>query len=249
MGHRSASTAAPITLSGGGQGDSLRSILTLAVGGGVYGSRPPSQGLAQAATAAAPGRPPGRGCWFFQRVAAGLARGAPYLPSPVPLHGAHGENPGIQEGWLAVSRPGEVRVIDYAFLKQLEEWVKMQRKVLETFRETKERVEQGDRLDVIVATRAAFQHMLRTLKAFDNWLQDPVIIAHVPKEMLLEVWEVMYRVLEQLLEIDIKHTSDVRELLERLAKEGKLNPLVASVKGGGEEEEFPGGRRPPTMMI
>jgi hypothetical protein len=88
-------------------------------------------------------------------------------------------------------------VIDYAFLKQLDEWVKMQRRLLQTFRETAEKVEQGDRLDLIVATRAAFQHMMRTIKAFDNWLQDPVIIAHVPKEMLLEVWKVMYNVLQQ----------------------------------------------------
>ncbi len=146
-----------------------------------------------------------------------------------------------------MSRPGEIRVIDYAFLKQLEEWVKAQKKLLETFRETAARVEQGDRLDIIVATRAAFQHMIRTIKAFDNWLQDPVIIAHVPREMLLEVWKVMYNVLNQLLEIDIKHTSDVRQLLEELAKEGRLNPLVATVKPGGEEEESP--RRPPTMMI
>ena len=146
-----------------------------------------------------------------------------------------------------MSRPGEIRVIDYAFLKQLEEWVKAQKKLLETFKETAGRVEQGDRLDIIVATRAAFQHMIRTIKAFDNWLQDPVIIAHVPREMLLEVWKVMYNVLSELLEIDIKHTSDVRRLLEELAKEGKLNPLVATVKSGGEEEESP--RRPPTMMI
>ncbi len=146
-----------------------------------------------------------------------------------------------------MSRPGEIRVIDYAFLKQLDEWVKMQRRVLETFRETKEKIDEGDRLEIIVATRAAFQHMLRTIKAFDNWLQDPVIIAHVPREMLLEVWEVMYRVLEELLQIDIKHTSDVRNLLEKLAKEGKINPLVAAAKGGEEEEA--GGRRPPTMMI
>jgi len=146
-----------------------------------------------------------------------------------------------------VSRPGEVRVIDYAFLKQLDEWVKMQRRVLETFKETKEKIDEGDRLEIIVATRAAFQHMLRTIKAFDNWLQDPVIIAHVPREMLLEVWEVMYRVLEELLQIDIKHTSDVRNLLEKLAKEGKINPLVAAARGGEEEEA--GGRRPSTMMI
>ena len=147
-----------------------------------------------------------------------------------------------------MSRPGEVRVVDYAFLKQLEEWVRVQRRVLETFRQTRERVEQGDRLEVIVATRAAFQHMLRTIKAFDNWLQDPVIIAHVPREMLLEVWQVMFRVLEELLQIDIKHTSDVRDLLEKRAREGKLNPLVAAVKQSGEEEEFPS-RRPSTMMI
>jgi len=146
-----------------------------------------------------------------------------------------------------VSRPGEVRVIDYAFLKQLDEWVKMQRKVLETFRETKSKVDEGDRLELIVATRAAFQHMMRTIKAFDNWLQDPVIIAHVPRDMLLEVWNVMYRVLEELLEIDIKHTSDVRDLLEQLAREGKINPLVAAARGGEEEET--GSRRPSTMMI
>jgi hypothetical protein len=148
-----------------------------------------------------------------------------------------------------LSRVGDIRVIDYAFLKQLDEWVKMQRRLLQTFRETAEKVEQGDRLDLIVATRAAFQHMMRTIKAFDNWLQDPVIIAHVPKEMLLEVWKVMFNVLQQLLEIDIKHTSDVRNLLEQLAKEGKLNPLVATVRQAGGEEEESSGRRPTTMMI
>ncbi len=152
-----------------------------------------------------------------------------------------------KEGYR-MSRPGEVRVIDYGFLKQLDEWVKMQKKILELFKETKERIESGDRLEVIVATRAAFQHMMRTIKAFDNWLQDPVIIAHVPREMLLEVWKTMYGILEELLNIDIKHTSDMRRLLEQLAREGKLNPLVASVRGEAGEEEGTE-RRPPTMMI
>ncbi len=140
------------------------------------------------------------------------------------------------------------RVIDHAFLRNLEEWVKTQKKVLETFRSYEKAVEEGDRLNLIVATRAAFQHMIRTIKAFDNWLQDPVIIAHLPREMLVEVWKVMIEVLEKLLEIDIKHTSEVRDLLEKLAREGKLNPLVASARGQYEEEGEEG-RRPPTMMI
>ncbi len=139
------------------------------------------------------------------------------------------------------------RVIDYAFLRNLDEWVKMQKKVLETFRSVEKQVEEGDRLSLVVATRAAFQHMIRTIKAFDNWLQDPVIIAHLPKEMLVEVWKVMYQVLEKLLEIDIKHTSEVRGLLEKLAREGKLNPLVAAAKPLGEEEET--ARRLSTMMV
>ncbi|MET1101066.1 MAG: DUF2153 domain-containing protein [Pyrodictiaceae archaeon] len=137
------------------------------------------------------------------------------------------------------------RVIDYTFLRNLDEWVKTQKKVLETFKTFEKDIEESDRLNIVVATRAAFQHMIRTIKAFDNWLQDPVIISHLPREMLVEVWRVMYEVLEKLLEIDIKHTSEVRGLLEKLAKEGKLNPLVAAARESGEEET----RRPPTMMI
>ena len=137
------------------------------------------------------------------------------------------------------------RVVDYTFLKNLEEWVKTQKKVLEVFKAYERDIEESDRLNLIVATRAAFQHMIRTIKAFDNWLQDPVIIAHLPREMLIEVWKVMYDILEKLLEIDIKHTSEVRTLLEKLTKEGRLNPLVAAARESGEEEA----RRPPTMMI
>ena len=85
------------------------------------------------------------------------------------------------------------RVIDYAFLRNLEDWVRTQKRVLETFRNYEKEIEASDRLNIVVATRAAFQHMMRTIKAFDNWLQDPVIVAHLPREMLVEVWKVMYR--------------------------------------------------------
>ncbi len=137
------------------------------------------------------------------------------------------------------------RVIDYGFLRNLDEWVRMQKKVLETFRKVEKDVEEGDRLQLILATRAAFQHMMRTIKAFDHWLQDPVIISHVTREMLVEVWQVMFKVLTELLEIDIKHTSEMRQLLEKLAREGKLNPLAAAVRSEEEEEH----RRPPTLSV
>ncbi len=118
--------------------------------------------------------------------------------------------------------------MSYAFFENLTQWVEMQKKMKNTFESLYEEVKKGDRLDLILATRAAFQHMIKTLKAFDNWLQDPLILSHMPREYLEEVWEVTYRILMLLLDLDIKHTSAFRDHLEKLQKEGKINPLLAS---------------------
>jgi len=135
--------------------------------------------------------------------------------------------------------------IDTSFLQNLEEWVKMQKSVLETFREVGKNMDGSDRLELVLATRAAFQHMSRTIKAFDQWLQDPVIISHLTREMLLEVWNTVFKLFEDLVQLDIKHTSEVREYLEKLAKEGKFNPLTLWSKGMLREES---GRRPSILQ-
>jgi len=118
--------------------------------------------------------------------------------------------------------------MSYTFYENLTHWVEMQKKAKNAFQSMYEKVKKGDRLDLIIATRAAFQHMIKTLKAFDNWLQDPMIISHMPREYLEEVWDVTYKLLLSLLDLDIKHTSSFRDYLEKLQKEGKLNPLVAA---------------------
>ncbi len=116
------------------------------------------------------------------------------------------------------------------FVSSLERWVKMQERILETFRDSKEIIENGDRLDLIQATRIAFNHMIRTLKAFDQWLQDPFITSHIPREQLLEVWKTAYSLLEQLLELDIKHTSEVMNIIYEASKNGKLNPITSKLR-------------------
>ena len=124
------------------------------------------------------------------------------------------------------------------FVDSLERWVRMQERVLETFKNSKELVEQGDRLDLIQATRIAFNHMIRTLKAFDQWLQDPFIVSHIPREKLLEVWMITYKLLEELLELDIKHTSDVMNIIYEASRTGRLNPITSKLREavlGGEE--------------
>lgn len=119
-------------------------------------------------------------------------------------------------------------MLESSFLSNLDEWIKMQKNLLQTLKDMEKRDQEMDRLDLILAARVAFQHMMRTIKAFDQWLQDPMIIKHMPKEMLEDVKRTSWKILEELLELDIRHTSEARELITKLGKEGKLDPLIWS---------------------
>uniref|UniRef100_A0A7C2VLK8 DUF2153 domain-containing protein n=1 Tax=Ignisphaera aggregans TaxID=334771 RepID=A0A7C2VLK8_9CREN len=113
--------------------------------------------------------------------------------------------------------------------ESLTRWIEMQKKVREWFGSLYDNVKKGDRLELILYTRMAFQHIMRTIKAFDNWLQDPFIISNIPREELEAVWETTHNLLQLLLELDVKHTSNVRDHLIRLEKEGKINPMLMEV--------------------
>ncbi len=116
------------------------------------------------------------------------------------------------------------------FLRNLDRWVSMQQSVLETFKENEQRVAQSDRLEMIVNTRLAFSHMMRTIKAFDDWLQDPFITTNAPKDLLVEVWERTVKILIELLELDIQHTSSMRNTLDAYSRQGKLNPILTRLR-------------------
>lgn len=111
----------------------------------------------------------------------------------------------------------------------------MQKRMLETFKQLNETAIKGDRLELILATRAAFQHMIKTLRAFDQWLQDPLIISNLPREFLEDVWGTTYKLLMDLIKLDIRHTSAFKERAEKLLKEGKLSPVLL-IKPGEERE-------------
>ncbi len=124
-----------------------------------------------------------------------------------------------------------------AFVRSLERWVQLQRTVLEMFRDLDPQVRQSDRLDIIIHTRIAFNHMIRTLKAFDDWLQDPFISSNIPRELLIDVWDTTMKMMELLLELDIRHTSSVKDIIEEKGREGKLNPLLSHLRDIGRERE------------
>lgn len=131
------------------------------------------------------------------------------------------------------------------FLASLDRWVQLQRMVLDNFRKIDKKVEDSDRLEIIIHTRIAFNHMIKTLKAFDDWLQDPFISSNIPREVLLDVWKTTLDIFTKLLELDIRHTSQVRNIIEDSFKRGRINPIIAQLKDlkvsrEGEERRPPG---------
>ncbi|EWG07351.1 MAG: hypothetical protein ASUL_05146 [Candidatus Aramenus sulfurataquae] len=118
--------------------------------------------------------------------------------------------------------------MESSFISNLDEWIKMQKNLLATLKDMEKQDKDLDRLDLILESRVAFQHMMRTIKAFDQWLQDPMVIRHMPKEMLEDVKRTSWQILRELLELDIRHTSEAKELITKLGKEGKLDPLIWS---------------------
>ncbi|MGC9010061.1 MAG: DUF2153 family protein [Sulfolobales archaeon] len=135
-------------------------------------------------------------------------------------------------------------------ISNLDEWIKMQRRMLEAFKQLNEEIlSGGDRLQIVLATRAVFQHMIKTLRAFDQWLQDPIILSSLDRSSLEQVWKAMYDIAVKLLELDISHTSSFREMAAAMIREGKLTPLMALRLGTQPtSEEVEKERRPIVTM-
>lgn len=124
------------------------------------------------------------------------------------------------------------------FFENLEAWVKRQDAVKEMFKKAELNYENLDRLALITLSRAAFQHINKTIEAFDQWLKDPMIASHMPREMLVELWSKLRVILYELIDLDIEHTSKFSEHLKKLMEDNALNPLFMIENG-----EMEGGRR------
>ncbi len=126
------------------------------------------------------------------------------------------------------------------FFPNLDAWINRQKEVKESFMKAEENYTDADRLELILLSRQAFQHMIRTIEAFDQWLQEPMVIAHMPREMLVELWSQLREIFYKLLDLDINHTSKFQEYIRKLANEGKINPILTIGKKKKELPRFPG---------
>ncbi|MCD6300600.1 MAG: DUF2153 domain-containing protein [Staphylothermus sp.] len=125
-----------------------------------------------------------------------------------------------------------------SYFLNLEAWVRRQEEVKESFKKAEENYENFDRLALILLSRQAFQHMVRTIEAFDQWLKEPMVISHMPREMLVELWTKLREIFYQLLDLDIEHTSKFSGHIKKLAEEGKLNPILTIGKKEKETRRF-----------
>lgn len=130
--------------------------------------------------------------------------------------------------------------------ENLNSWVRRQREIKEMFIKAEANYKESDRLALITLSRLAFQHMGKTIEAFDNWLKDPMITTHMPREMLVELWEKLREIFYQLIELDMEHTFKFADHLKKLEEAEKINPLFTIRVSGEEREER---RRPPTPVI
>jgi hypothetical protein len=133
------------------------------------------------------------------------------------------------------------------FYDNLEAWVKRQKETKELFMKAEKNYEEADRLTLITLSRLAFQHMERTIEAFDNWLKDPMITTHMPREMLIELWSQLRDIFYKLIDLDITHTSEFADHLKKLEDAESINPLftLRITREEGESRR----RQPPTTVI
>lgn len=124
-----------------------------------------------------------------------------------------------------------------AQLNSLGEWIEMQKATIETFKEINSSVSEADRLTLVLLIRKAFDHIMKTVREFDKWLENPLVLSYIDKEMLHEVWSAVFRVLLELLELDIKHTTLVRDSAIKMLRSGKIPPVIMEFKRARAEEE------------
>jgi hypothetical protein len=102
------------------------------------------------------------------------------------------------------------------FIKSLEDWIKEEKAILEMSKAVK--FEEKDRLTLVLALQSAFAQISKIAKGFQNWLQNPYVVAILDQEILKKTTEETWEVMKKLLEIDIEHTSHYIELVKKGAQ-------------------------------
>ena len=123
------------------------------------------------------------------------------------------------------------------FIRSMSEWVEEQKVLLKLAK--KAEFKDADRLTLMLAARTACNHIMRTIKGFDNWLQNPAIVSVMPEEMLREVQSKLWDIMLRLIEFDVKHTSEFVEYVSKKGGEEIPRLLMRTERKVRAREELP----------
>ncbi|MDT7864960.1 MAG: DUF2153 family protein [Thermoproteota archaeon] len=123
-----------------------------------------------------------------------------------------------------------------AFMRSMQEWVEEQKRILELAKKSMDSFKDADRLALLIAARTACQHISRTIKGFENWLNNPAITTVMPQSMLKEIQEKIWKIMIELIEFDAKHTSD---FLNYIKDKEKISTIPSLLLREEREERTP----------
>lgn len=115
-------------------------------------------------------------------------------------------------------------------LRNLIDWIEEQKRTLRMLKRSEDELRDADRLMLILAARVACYHISRTIRGFESWLQNPLVIGLMPREMVREMQRRLWNIMYELMEYDIKHTTEYHDYLKKAMEEKKLPSLLFQVR-------------------
>ncbi|MBP1449003.1 MAG: DUF2153 family protein [Thermoproteus sp.] len=144
--------------------------------------------------------------------------------------------------------PASEPIMDYleSMMERLERWVKEQQRIINDLEAHGKVMEAAaDRLTLLYSAQAMLGYIGRVLKDFESWLNNPLVTAIMPLDMLRRLESMLRDVAVKFIQVDIDHTSEYRDLLAKYAKDGKVPEVITLyiMQRGTQGQGEGGGRR------
>ncbi len=121
-------------------------------------------------------------------------------------------------------------------LRLIERNLEAQKEMKKILEESLRSIDKGDRLSLLLSAQLACMYIEQNLYELEKWLQSSQIMSLMPKELLKKFSEEILKIAEELIEFDIKHTSEYRDYMYKLLREDKLPKIfLTSFTRPGEE--------------
>jgi hypothetical protein len=124
--------------------------------------------------------------------------------------------------------PTTETIMEYleSMIERLEQWIRDQERQVKELASHGEAMKLADRLELLYSAQAMLNYIARVLKDFESWLNNPVVTAIMPEDMLRKLESMLREVAVKFVQVDIEHTNEYKDLLIKFAREGKVPSVL-----------------------